>query len=80
MYSDSQLAAIRANAELAFNYDLKETMKYIKSTRIKGISPKPVLGELWNLLESTNHISELNLKPELVELQIDENLKNIFAA
>ena len=77
LYSNSQLAVIKASSQISMNNTLKETLKYLKSHANKKITKEPVLGELWEKLNSS---SENAYKGELLEFQIDDAAVNIFAA
>ncbi len=76
-YSNPQLAVIKASSQISMNNTLKETLKYLKSHANKKITKEPVLGELWEKLNSS---SENVYKGELLEFQIDDAAVNIFAA
>ena len=77
IYSNSQLAIIKASTQMSVNNSLKETLKYLKSHASQKNVKKPVLGEIWNLLkeEDVN-----NYNGELLDFEIDETVQNIFAA
>ena len=77
LYSNPQLAVIKASSQISMNNTLKETLKYLKSHANKKITKEPVLGELWEKLNSS---SENVYKGELLEFQIDDAAVNIFAA
>lgn len=77
LYSNPQLAVIKASSQISMNNTLKETLKYLKSHANKKITKEPVLGELWEKLNSS---SENAYKGELLEFQIDDAAVNIFAA
>lgn len=77
LYSNPQLAVIKASSQITMNNTLKETLKYLKSHANKKISKEPVLGELW---EKLNSAKEDTYKGELLDFQIDDTAVNIFAA
>ncbi len=77
LYSNPQLAVIKASSQITMNNTLKETLKYLKSHANQKITKEPVLGELWEKLNSTN---EDAYKGELIDFQIDDTAVNIFAA
>lgn len=77
LYSNPQLAVIKASSQITMNNTLKETLKYLKSHANQKITKEPVLGELWEKLNSAN---EDNYKGELLDFQIDDTAVNIFAA
>ncbi len=81
IYTNSQLAVLKASTQISINGTLKETLKYLKSHAGKRQLKEPVLGELWNIFSANNQASEQNpYKGELCDFQIDKNAKNIFAA
>ena len=77
VYSNPQLAVIKASSQISMNNTLKETLKYLKSHANQKITKEPVLGELWEKLNSTK---EDSYKGELLDFQIDDSAVNIFAA
>ncbi len=77
LYSNPQLAVIKASSQITMNNSLKETLKYLKNHANKKITKEPVLGELWEKLNRTN---EDTYKGELLDFQIDDTAVNIFAA
>ena len=77
VYSNPQLAVIKASSQISMNNTLKETLKYLKSHANQKITKEPVLGELWEKLNSTK---EDSYKVELLDFQIDDSAVNIFAA
>lgn len=70
----SELSILRASTQISLNKSLSETLKYLKSHAGKKQEKAPVFGELWN------SFSENNGDFELYEFEIDETVKNIFAA
>ena len=54
LYSNPQLAVIKASSQISMNNTLKETLKYLKSHANKKITKEPVLGELWEKLNSSS--------------------------
>ena len=77
VYSNPQLAVIKASSQISMNNTLRETLKYLKSHANQKITKEPVLGELWEKLNSTK---EDSYKGELLDFQIDDSAVNIFAA
>ena len=81
IYTNSQLAVLKASTQISVNGTLKETLKYLKTHAAKKPVKEPVLGELWSIFSANNQSSEQNpYKGELCDFQIDKNAKNIFAA
>ena len=74
---NSQLAILKASSQISLNNSMKETLKYLKSQANKKVNKKPVLGELWNLLELKD---EEGYAGELIDFEIDSSTQNIFAA
>ena len=80
-YTNSQLSVLKASTQITVNNTLSETLKYLKAHAYKKSVKKPILGELWNTFTANNDGSEE--KPyhgELIDFQIDKNVRNIFAA
>ena len=75
MYSNSQLAIIKAASQISLNNPLKETLKYLKSHPTKKSEKVPKLGELWNVFSNND---DATFDEDIIE--IDYSLKNIFAA
>jgi len=65
----------KASAQITLNKSLKETLKYLQA-HANDKRKKYVLGELWEKLEEQSSIYQ----GELVDFEVDFNLKNIFAA
>ena len=81
IYTNSQLAVLKASTQISVNGTLKETLKYLKTHAGKKQVKEPVFGELWNIFSANNQASERNpYKGELCDFEIDKNAKNIFAA
>ena len=78
VYSNSQLAIIKASAQMSANGNLKETLKYLTSHTNNKVSKKPVLGEIWGLFNNEKYADVYD--GELADLEIDVNVNNIFAA
>jgi len=74
LYTNPQLAILKASTQISINKSLKETLKYLSS---KKIAKKHVLGELWNEFKDAG---ESSYDGELYDFEIDKNAKNIFAA
>ena len=77
IYSNPQLAVIKASSQITMNNSLKETLKYLKSHPNGKIRKKPVVRELWDKLSNSKHSC---YKGELLEFQSDDKAVNIFAA
>lgn len=78
IYTNQQLAVLKASAQISMNNSLKETIKYLKKHATKKIQKEPVLGEIWDLTSKLKE--EEPYKGELSDYEIDSTLKNIFAA
>ena len=65
----------KASAQITLNKSLKETLKYLQA-HANDKRKKYVLGELWEKLEEQSS----TYQGELVDFEVDFNLKNIFAA
>ena len=77
--ANPQLSIIKASTQISLNQSLNETLKYLRA-HSKKEAKKPVFGELWNIVKTTNENSEQNpYHGELYEFHIDME-KNIFAA
>ena len=75
-----QMSVLRASTQITLNNSLKETLKYLR-THANDKKREHVFGELWKVLNITNDESEDNpYNGELIDFQIDEKAKNIFAA
>lgn len=77
-YANAQLAILKASSQISLSSSLKETLKYLKSHPVKRVEKEPVLGELWNLLNSQE--DDENSLNDIIELEIDYSAENIFAA
>lgn len=77
IYTNPQLAIIKASSQISVNNSLKETLRYLKSQANKKIVKEPVLGELWDLFEDKR---EEVYQGELLDFEIDSSAKNIFIA
>ena len=71
------LNSYRAATQITLNKSLKETLKYLQA-HAQDRKKQYVLGELWEMLG--DYDSEDKYQGELVDFEIDYNLKNIFAA
>ena len=81
LYTNPQLAIIKASTQISVNSSLKETLKYLKEHANKKEVKKPVLGELWNAFSASNeNCEDEQHKADLYEFNIDFGAKNIFAA
>lgn len=78
VYTNQQLAVIKASAQVSMNESLKETIKYLKKHAAKQPQKSPVLGEIWDLTSKLKDETPYN--GELLDFEIDSSLKNIFAA
>lgn len=74
LYTNSQLAVLKASTQVSINNSLKETIKYLSNRKV---AKKHVLGELWDVLQESD---EKSYNGELYDFEIDKNAKNIFAA
>ncbi len=77
LYTNPQLAVLKASTQISVNNSLKETLKYLKDHANKKPVKKPVLGELWEICQNSD---EKSYNGELCDFLIDKNVKNIFAA
>lgn len=75
--SSTELNALKASTQVTLNKSLKETLKYLQA-HANDKRKKYVLGELWNQFEKEK--TEENYTGELIDFEVDSNLKNIFAA
>lgn len=75
--SSTELNALKASTQITLNKSLKETLKYLQA-HANDKRKKYVLGELWNQFEKEK--TEENYTGELIDFEVDSNLKNIFAA
>ena len=78
IYSNSQLAVIKASTQISLNNSLKETLKYLKNHASKKTRKEYAFGEIWNLINNEDITEEY--KGELIDFEVDENITNIFAA
>ena len=78
IYSNSQLAVIKASTQMSLNNSLKETLKYLKNHASKKTRKEYAFGEIWNLINNEDITEEY--KGELIDFEVDENITNIFAA
>lgn len=77
---NSQQYVLMTSTQITLNNSLKETLKYLNSHK-KQTRKEPRLGDLWRILNVDNNETEKNpYNSEIIEIQIDENAKNIFAA
>ena len=77
---NSQQYVLMTSTQITLNNTLKETLKYL-NTHKKQTRKEPRLGDLWRILNVDNNETEKNpYNSEIIEIQIDENAKNIFAA
>ena len=75
-----QQYVLMTSTQITLNNSLKETLKYLNSHK-KQTNKEPRFGDLWKILNVDNNESEKNpYKGEIIDIQIDENAKNIFAA
>ena len=71
-----QLAIIKASSQISMSNSMKETLKYLKTQAVKKTKKTPVLGELWDTVASKEEV----YTGELIDFEINSELKNIFAA
>lgn len=75
IYSNAQLAILKASSQISIDGRLKETLKYLKNNPVKKANKRVVLGELWDLFLQSDHEPA-----ELPDWEIDYSAENIFAA
>lgn len=81
LYTNMQANVLKAATQITLNDSLKETLRYLREHANKRGVKSHVLGELWNIFETSNNSSEENpYRGELYDFEIDKNVKNIFAA
>ena len=80
VYSKSQLAIIKASEQMSINDSLKETLKYLKNHAGLKAQKEPVFGEIWDLFNKEIIKDDLSYEGELADFEIDDSVKNIFAA
>lgn len=78
IYSNSQLAVIKASTQMSLNNSLKETLKYLKNHASKKNQKEYVFGEFWKLINDEEKTEQYD--GELIDFELDANLTNIFAA
>ena len=71
-----QLAIIKASSQITLNNSMKETLRYLKSQSAKRAKKEPTLGELWSIVQE----NEIEYDGELLDIVVDLQQKNIFAA
>ena len=76
VYSNAQLAILKASSQISINGTLKETLRYLKNNPVKKVHKEAVLGELWNLF-TNNTNTEFS---DITDWEIDYSAENIFAA
>ena len=70
-----ETSILGSSVQITLNNSLKETLRYLNA-HAKDKRKKYVLGELWNKLEEHENLYH----GELIDFEVDFNLKNIFAA
>lgn len=75
--SSTELNSLKAATQISLNKSLKETLKYLQA-HANDKRKKYVLGELWEQINNTEDNDDY--QGELIDFEIDNNLKNIFAA
>lgn len=75
-YENTQQTILSTSAQITLNNSLKETLKYLKSQSHNKSNKKPMLGELWNIVNK----EEITYNGELADYVIDSSIENIFAA
>ncbi len=79
-YTNSSMSVLMYSTQITLNESLKETLKYLKEQSNKKVVKEPVLGELWDIFNANNELSEKNpYKGELCDFEVDKNARNIFA-
>ena len=74
---NSQVKLLNTQAFIVMNSSLKESLRYIKNNSAKKEKKTYVLGELKVLLDEN---SKKEYTGELLNIEIDSSIKNIFAA
>lgn len=72
---NAALNILAASSQVTLNNSLKETLNYLKA-HANDKRKQYILGELWEKLDNFKGSSN----GELIDFEIDYNLKNIFAA
>ena len=75
--NSSKLSILEASTQITLNNSLKETLRYLQA-HANDKRKKYVLGELWDRFENIDNYDEK--AAELLDFEIDDNAKNIFAA
>lgn len=75
IYSNAQLAILKASSQISLKGTLKETYKYLKNGIQKNPEKKVKFGMLWEIFNE-----ECTSSDNLVEIEIDYSAENIFAA
>ena len=76
----AQQYVLLASTQITLNNSLKETLNYLRQ-HANDKKKEYMLGDLWKVLNAENESSEKNpYKGELLDIVIDYNEKNIFAA
>lgn len=73
---NAQLSLIKADKQINMNEKLSETLKYLRTHASEKSTKTPVFGELWK--KFCENGGEYN--GEIIDIEIDMNEKNIFAA
>jgi hypothetical protein len=74
-YERPEAKIYSASAMITMNNSLKETLKYLR-THAKDKRKEHILGELWNSFNESDNSNE----NELIDFEVNYDLKNIFAA
>lgn len=74
-YERPEVKIYNASAQITLNNSLKETLKYLR-THAKDKRKEHILGELWKRFNEFDSSAE----NELIDFEVNYNLKNIFAA
>lgn len=76
----AQQYVLLASTQITLNNSLKETLNYLRQ-HANDKKKEYILGDLWKIANAENESSEKNpYKGELLDIVIDYNEKNIFAA
>jgi len=79
-YTNAQVEILKAAVQINVPKSLKETKKYLQDYKMKNIK-NTILGELWEVFETTESTAIENpYDCELIEYEVDDNIKNIFVA
>lgn len=75
----SQLSVLRASTQITLSNSLRETIKHLQAQKHQKVQAH-VFGELWKIVSTSNEDTENSYHGDLLDFEISENTKNIFAA